>query len=313
MIDRRSWLIAAASLAAASFPRITLAQASPVVRFGTSPAEGYAQPIFAQEAGIFTKDGIDAQVSVLANGATVTTAVAAGALDVGVSTIVNIANAILRGIPFVMIAPSSLTTPKSPAGLLCVDKASSIRVATDLEGKTVAVPALKQVVDLALDAWLAKGGADPNNVQAVESSFADMGPGLERGTFAAAIISEPALTNALEHDNVRSLADPYSAIAPSYTIAGWIVTKDYLQKNPDLVRKIAAALMEASRWANTHHDESAAIVSRVTKVDVDTIRHEVRPIFGDSMRDADLQVQLDAALKFGYLSRPVTAAALLGS
>jgi NitT/TauT family transport system substrate-binding protein len=199
-----------------------------------------------------------------------------------------------------------------PSGLVCVAKSSSIRTAKDLEGKTVAVPALKQIVDLALRAWLTQGGADPDKVQVVEASFADMGPGVVRGTYGAAVISEPSLTNAMTHDDIRSIGNPYGTLGPSYTIAGWITTTGFQQKYPDVIRKVTAALLESARWANTHHEQSAAIVARITKIDIDTIRNETRPPFAEDIRMADLQPQLDAAYKFGFLSRPVSAGELFG-
>jgi NitT/TauT family transport system substrate-binding protein len=311
-IDRRSWLGAAVSAAAVWSPLSALAQTPPLVRIATSPAESYAQAFYAQDAGFYQKAGLNVEVTLLGTGAAVSTAVAGGAVDVGVATIVNLANAITRGVPFVMIAPAVLTTPKATSGLLCVAKASPIRTAKDLEGKTIAVPALKQTADLGVRVWLTKGGADLARVQIIEASFAEMGPGLERGTYAAATISEPSLTNAMNHNLVRAIADPYSAIAPEYMLAGWFTTLPYLQKNPELVRKVAAALVEAARWANTHHNESAAIVSRITKVDLDTIRGETRPIYGEELKLAQIQPQLDAAFKFGFLTRAVTASELIG-
>jgi NitT/TauT family transport system substrate-binding protein len=313
MIDRRTWLRSAGALPAlAALPRLAVAQTAPVVRFATSPAEGYLQPWFAQDAGIFAKNGINAEVTLLATGAAVSAAVAGGAIDVGISTITNIANAIVRGIPFVMIAPSVLTTTKIPSGLVCVAKSATYRTAKDLEGKTVAVPALKQIVDLALRVWLQQNGADPDKVQVVESSFADMAPGVNRGTFAAAVISEPSLSNALKHQDMRSIGDPYATLGPSYTIAGWITTTGFQQKYPETVRKVTAALLESARWANAHHDQTAVIVSRITKIPVETIREETRPPFAEEIRPQELQPQLDAAYKYGFLTRQVSAGELFG-
>jgi NitT/TauT family transport system substrate-binding protein len=314
VIDRRSWLVAsaAAALSTIALPREAASQAAPAIRIGTSPAEAYAQPFYAQDAGFFQRAGLNVDVQLLANGATVSAAVAGGALDFGVSTIVSLANAITRGVPFVMIAPAAMTTAKAPSGLLCVAKSSPYHSAKDLEGKTIAVPALKQVVDLAVRVWMTKGGADPAKAQIVESSFADMGPGIERGTFAGAVISEPSLTFALNHNDLRVLGDVYSSVAPDYVISGWITTTGYRDKNPEVVRKVSAALLDAGRWANTHHNESAAIVSRVTKVDVETIRNEIRPIYEEQLSVAAIQPQLDAALKFGFLTRAVNATELVG-
>jgi NitT/TauT family transport system substrate-binding protein len=312
-IDRHSWLsTAAAALAASGLPCRAWAQAAPVVRFATSPAEGYAQAFYAQDAGIFQKAGLNVDVQLLGSGAAVAAAVAGGAVDVGITTIVNLANAITRGVPFVLVAPAVLTTVKVPSGLMIVTKSSPVRSAKDLEGKIIAVPALKQVVDLAVKVWMTKEGADPAKAQLVESSFADMGPGLERGTFAAAVISEPSLTAAMNRNTLRVLGNPYGAIAPEYTIAGWITTTSFRDKNPELIRKVADALFESARWANTHPNETAAIVSRITKVDIETIRNEKRPVFEERLNLAELQPQLDAAIKFGYLTRAVTVNELVG-
>lgn len=76
-------------------------------------------------------------------------------------------------------------------------------------------------------------------------------------------------------------------------------------------RRVAAALTEAGRWANQHPDASARIVARVAKIDLDVIHAEHRTIYGEHMRADDLQPQLDAAFKFGFLSRPVSAAEFL--
>lgn len=312
MIERRTWLLSCASLALTGLPRIARAQAAPVVRIATSPAESYAQPFFAQSAGLFSAAGIDAQVSLLGTGAAVEAALAGGAIDVGVGTIVSIASAIERGIPFVMIAPGQLTTPQRPTAPLCVAPSSPIRTAKDLEGKTVAVPALKQIVDVALFAWMAKNGADWRSVQLVEVPFPQMGPGIQNGRFDAAMIAEPSLTNALSLGLVRVLTNPFLAIGPVFTAAGWITTKSYMQRNPEVVRKVGEALMKAGAWANTHHDQTAEIVSRITKIKLETILHEPRPVYAESMRSANLQIQLDAALKFGLIDKPLAARELLG-
>ena len=312
MIRRRTFIAsAAASLAVPLAARPARAQAV-AVRMATSPAESYAEPFYAKEAGIFAKNGIDAQIQLLGTGAAVSAALAGGSIDVGIGTIVSIASAIERGVPFVMIAPAQLTTPAAPTALLCVEKNSTIQTPKDFEGKTVAVPALKQIVDLVMLAWMEKGGADPNKVQLIEVHFSDMGPGLDRGTFAGAIIADPSLTYALAKNNIRALANPFLALAPEFTGAGWITTKSYQQKNGETVRRVADSLLEAAHWANTHHPESAEIVSKITKVPVTAIEHEKRTIYCESMKNANLQVQLDAALKYGYINRPITEAQLLG-
>lgn len=308
---RRSSLLALAAAALAA-PRAALAQGTPAIRIGTSAAETYAQAFYAQELGLFTKAGLNVEIVTLATGSAVATAVAGGAVDIGVATVVSLANAIIRGLPFVMIAPSGMHTTKAPVGLLLVTKASTAKGPHDFEGTTIAVPSLKATADLAVRAWLVKGGADVGKVNIIEAPFAQMGDGLERGTYAAACVSEPALTNALAKGAVRVLADPFDAISPSFLSAGWFTTAAFEKANPDAVKKIATALTDAAKWANAHHNETAAIVAKVTKLDVEVIKGSIRSFNGEELKLADIQPQLDAALKFGFITRAVTANEILG-
>src|SRR5512132_2254001 len=97
---RRAWIGAtSAALGAAAF-RPALAQAT-TVRIATTAAESYAQPFFAQEAGLFAKAGVNVEIGLLATGAAVGTAVAGGAADVGVLSTITLGNAVVRGVPLV--------------------------------------------------------------------------------------------------------------------------------------------------------------------------------------------------------------------
>jgi NitT/TauT family transport system substrate-binding protein len=310
---RLPFAIAALLLAVASGPSATVAQSPPlVVRLASSAAETYAQALYAQDLGLYQKAGLTAEVNILATGAAVSTAVVGGAADVGISTTLNLANAISRGVPLVVIAPGPMTTVKSPSGLICVAKSSRYKTAKDFEGETIAVPALKQTADLGVREWLTRGGVDPAKVHIIEAPFATMAAAVERGTYAAAAISEPALNIAMKSGAIRCIGDPFGAIAPNYMFAAWFTTKPFAEKNPDVVRKVAQVLTDAAKWANTHHTESAAIVARINKLNVETIRSETRPVYAEEIRVSEIQPQLDAGYKYGFLTRPVTASELLG-
>jgi len=305
---RRSRFLAGSfALTVAGAARPGRAQALSTLRVGATPNDTYAQSYFAQDAGFFTRAGLAVELQTLNNGAAVSAAVAAGALDVGVSTPVQIANAVSRGVPFVFVAPGALETPKVPVGLICVAKNAVVRGAKDLEGKVVAVNALKTLSEVALDLWLSRNGADVERVHAIETVFSEMGPSLERGAVAAAVISEPSLSIALKTQNVRAIADPYSAIATQFLISGWFATRDFVAKSPDLVKKFQSAIAETSRWANDHHAETGTILAKYTKMDVDIIHGMGRCPFADQLRAADIQPQLDVAAKFAIIPKPMSA------
>jgi NitT/TauT family transport system substrate-binding protein len=308
---RSSFVAGASALGLAQRARPAGAQAPLNLRVGATANDTYAQAYFALDGGFFSRAGLNVDLQTLNNGAAVSAAIAAGALDVGVSTPVQIANAVARGIPFVFVAAGALETPRVPAALVCVAKSGPLNAAKDLEGKAVAVNALKTLSEVGLDLWLAQNGADAAKVRTVEMIFSEMGASIERGTIAAGVISEPALSISLKRGSLRSLGDPLAAIAPQFLISGWFGTRDFVAKNPELVRRFQNAIRDAGHWANDHHNESAAILAKYAKMDLDVIRAMGRCPFTDQLRVTDIQPQLDAAFKFGVITKATNAADLI--
>ena len=118
---------------------------------------------YAQDLGFFTRAGIDAEITTFANGAQVSTGVASGAIDIGISSVITLANATIRGLPFVYVAGGGMYTASAPTIVLCVAKDSATSDARELEGKAVSVSGIKDITHLAVVAYLIKGGADPAN------------------------------------------------------------------------------------------------------------------------------------------------------
>jgi NitT/TauT family transport system substrate-binding protein len=228
-----------------------------------------------------------------------------------VTTPLLLANGYLRGVPFVIIASSTVNTPKAPQSLVVVAKDGPIRAPKDLAGKTVAVNVLKTVLELSLDAWLTKNGVAPSSVKKVEMVFSAEGPAIERGDVAAGVITEPSLSIALHRGKLRSLGDPNADIAPTFVAGAWFTTRSFAERNAAAIKRYADVMYQTARWANTHHDESAAILAKYTKIDPQLARTMIRAQYAEALDMQDMQVLLDAALKYGFLGKPVSAGDLL--
>ncbi len=98
---------------------------------------------------------------------------ASGALDIGVSSLVPLANAFTRGLSVTIIAAGATTTPTVPSGLVCVAKTGPVREPRDLLGRIIGVNALKDTAEMALDAWLTKNHIDIASVRTVEVPYAE--------------------------------------------------------------------------------------------------------------------------------------------
>jgi NitT/TauT family transport system substrate-binding protein len=310
-IGRREALLGVASVAA--LPLRAAAQTiSTPIRIVTSPVDIFMQPFYAQDQGLFQKAGLtNVQIEFLANGSAASSAVTGGAAEFGVTSILNLTFGMLRGLPLVGVAPSVLTTANAPAGVLCVAKSSPIASPREFEGKTIAQIGLKTSADVALHAFMAKNGVAYEKIQMVETPMPEMPAGLERGNFAGAILSDPFLSDALSKGTVRVFADPWPSIAPDQMISSWVTTRQFVQNNGEVVRRVAASLVEASRWANAHPVDAIPIVARVTKIDIEVVRREKRPQYATEMRPASIQPSLDAAFRYGYIPRHVDMGEIL--
>jgi NitT/TauT family transport system substrate-binding protein len=292
-------------------PRIVRAQAAPHIRVGVTATDVFAEAYYAAELGLFQKAGLNVDVQTFTSGAAAANAVVGGSLDVGVTTPLLLANGLLRGVPFAVVAAGPVNTPRAPQSLIVVEKNGPIRDAKDLAGKTVAVNVLKTVLELSLDAWLDKNGLKASAVRTIEMTFSAEAPAIDRGEIAAAVLTEPALSNAMARGTVRSLGDPNAAIAPRFLAGAWFTTRPFAQRNPEAMKRFADAIYEAGRWANAHHDESAQILAKYTKIDPALARTMMRADYAEQMDVAEMQTLLDVAVRYGFLAKPVKASALL--
>jgi NitT/TauT family transport system substrate-binding protein len=296
-------IIATGLGAAATSP--AFAQEGTPVRFGFVPGDTYSQAIFGHQAGIFAKAGIDAQLTVLSNAGAVAAAVAGGSIDVATGDIVSLANAINHGVSITLIAGSALYATNAPTTLLCVDGASPIRTAKELEGKSIAVITLVGLGTASTKAWLAQNGADPSKISYLELPFSSMQPALERGQVAAAVIGEPVLTAARE--KIRVIGKPYDAIAKSFLISEWFTTPDWLAHNAALAKRLVAAIYETARWSNAHQDQTLPMLASFLKLDPQTLRGTTRAIYATRLTAADIQPVIDVAVKYRAVERPLKA------
>lgn len=295
-------LAAAASLA----PSVARAQASPrVIRICGFPADSYAEPYFAIEQGFLNKANIRLDINYLPNAGGIAQAVTANVIDVGMCDPMQVANPYLAGVPLAFFGASGLYSSDAPTTLFVVGTASRLQTAKDFEGKTIALIALASISSLAMREWLRQGGVDVSKVKLIELPFGAMVPGLERGTIDAALLAEPFLS--MGRDKVRVLGKPFDAIAKNFYISSFFARREWLEKNRDLARDFLAGMYATAKWANVHHDESATILAKYSKLELARVESMTRVNYATSFDPSGIQPVLDVALRFGQLPRPLRA------
>ncbi len=290
------------ALAAAS------AQTPATIRIATTPIDLGAEALYANDLGFFKKAGLDVELSILASGSVVASAVSGGSVDIGQANIVSLASAHAAGLPFVIVGPAGYYTTKGPTTELMTATGSPVHTAKDLDGKTIAVSALRDLNWVGIQSWLTSNGADVASVKFVEVPMPAACTAVTAGRAAAAVISEPYLTFALSN-GCRHLAPTHDAIAKQFLVGAWFSTTGWAQTHVDEVRRFRAVLVETARWANAHHAESAKILERYTKLASPPGMRRVP--FAESAEPAEIQPVIDAAAKYGVLKAPFPAADLL--
>jgi len=204
-------------------------------------------------------------------------------------------------VPLIAIAPGQNYDTSDPMAVLAVAPATPYHAAKDLNGTTVAVSSLGSIAELCVDAWIDKNGGTLSSVKIVEITFAESVAALEQGRVAAASLSDPQLSE--ERSRIRVLGKCFDAIAPRFMISVWFAPNDWATKNPDLVRRFAAALNDADDWAAKNQVQSQAVLEKWLKVKLAHGRH----FHSRTLDPALIQPILDTGYRYKIYPRQINA------
>ena len=241
-------------------------------------------------------------------------AVTSGVLDIGMCDPMQVANRFLAGVGLAFFGGSALYTSEAPTTLLVVDKSTStVKQAKDLEGQVlIAVVAIASLSSLAVREVAARWRRRyPSQVRIIELPFAAMVAALGRGTIAGALLAEPFLSAG--RADVRVLAKAFDAIAKSFYISSFFAKRDWIAANRDVVRRLVRVMYETARWANAHHGDSAPILAKYSKLELERIGAMTRISYATTFDPGLIQPVLDIAFKYKQLEKAVKAKDLIAA
>jgi NitT/TauT family transport system substrate-binding protein len=310
-MNRRATLAALATTAVATLidPPLLRAADPTQLQIGTMPTDGSAQPFYGLDRNFFKDAGFDVKLTILNNTASLASAVASGALEIGFGSVIPLAQAHLRGLDFQVIAPATIYNGTTPVNVIMVGNNSAVKKAADLNGQTVAVNGLRDLTQYEMQAWIDKNGGDVKSVKLIETPFSEMAVALEAGRVAAGILAEPFWTAALS--TCRVIGNGSEAVGKHYMVTGWFASTDWLTKNAATAKRLQAVMLQIGRWANANRGETQTIVPKYTKITPEVAEHMVRAVIGDTKPDkALIQPVIDVAVKYGGM-QPLPASDLI--
>jgi NitT/TauT family transport system substrate-binding protein len=147
---------------------------------------------------------------------------------------------------------------------LVADPKSNIRTVADLAGKKAGYTAPKSTSDVLLHLALKDAGL-AGKVDAVATG--GFGPGLtalETGAIQAAPLIDPLLT--LEPDKFRIILR-FADLIPRMAWLVGITTREFAQKNPELLRKLIAVRLRAVNYIYENRDDAMRIYAKIWQQD----------------------------------------------
>ena len=279
------------------------------IRAGATPIDSLAPVAYAMRTGMFEKAGLQIELSMMASGNAITAAVAGGALDIGLSSLVAIIQGHLRGIPFTIVAPGGLWVDADTNGLL-VPKSSTLRKASDFNGKTISTNALASLDTVAMQAWVDQNGGNSKTLHFFELPAAAVEAALSQGRIDASLLSNPQYAAAIA-DGARSVGHVYDAVARQFSLGVWVAMQSYVDKNHAVVERFSRVVADAGAFARAHPEATVADEAQYTKQDPSVIAHMQRQRMGTTVSASDIQPVIDASAKYKFIEKAFPATDLI--
>ncbi|HXP92390.1 MAG TPA: ABC transporter substrate-binding protein [Candidatus Binatia bacterium] len=304
-------LSAIAPFFCASVANTASAQELHSVRVGLAEGDDATPTLYAVKTGLFKKYGLDVQVTPAPSGAASLAALAGGSIDIAGTSILPFLSARSRGLALEIVAPLAVYSPESVYAAIIVKKDAPYRTGRDLNGKTIASPALRDLNWVASMAWIDQNGGDSSTVKSVEIPSSAIPVALDEGRIDAATVTTPRYVQALHTGKVRVLGKSYEAIAKHFAIAAFVAQAEYASRNPDVIARFGRAIRDATAYTNTHHSDTLELYAAFAKIDPKDITDAPRAVSSRYVEAKDLQPMIDVAVRYKILPQPIDPQTLL--
>lgn len=249
---------------------IQIIQEEKTLRIGYFPNINHAQAVIGLGNGDFQKalgDNIEVKTQVFNAGPSAIEAQFANQVDVsyiGPNPAINgyvqsegkalkiIAGAASGGAVFVVQGDSEISSPK------------------DFAGKKFSSPQLGNTQDVALRKYLLANGyktvENGGNVEVLPAKNPDIVTLMIKKDIDGAWVPEPWGAKLVKETGAKILLDERE-LWPNgqFVTAHIIVSTDYLNKNPDVIKKLLEAHVDETNWINTHPDEAVTVFNEELK------------------------------------------------
>src|SRR5918994_2046876 len=237
---------------------------SQILRIGYFPNINHAQAVIGLGNGTFQKalgDNIEVKTTIFNAGPSAMEALFAKQVDVtyvGPNPAIN-AYVVSQGKDVRIISGAS-----SGGAVFVVRNDSGIQSTNDFANKKFASPQLGNTQDVALRKYLLDNGyktkENGGNVEVIPAKTADIVSLMIKKDIDGAWVPEPWGAKLIKEANAKVLVDEHDLWPNGQFITAHIIARtDYIEKNPDVIKKLLDAHIDITIWINDNGEEALQI------------------------------------------------------
>ncbi len=276
------------------------------VGMGYATASDYLAVFVAKDKGFFAKRNIDAEptrVPIITN---IPPALLSGSMQMGVATMPGLLQAVDGGLDLVLVAGAARHIKERPTISLVARKDLKIEKPADLEGKTVGVSGLNNVMDMFLRKWMRNAGADDRKITLIEVQIPQIPDLIRNGTIDAATSVEPIRSAVVASGAGNIVAEFFADVNPDVLVSGWIATGDYARRNPEVVKGFRDSVAEALAYIDTNSADLKDIEKKYLGFNAPRW-----PKFSNAAANEDLKVFIDLGKELGVYRTAIDPAKVI--
>ena len=220
------------------------------IKLGIIPIADVAPVFIGIEQGFFEEEGLTVSTEFAQGGAASIPSVVSGDIDFAFGAYPSFFSAVQEGLPLLISTEANRAAPLF-GGLYALPD-SGIATPADLEGKTIAVNTLNNLVQLAVEAQLVDAGLTLDDVTLVEIPFPDMVAALERGDVDVIAVVEPFGTIAKNSLDAMLVTDMFAGRIEGFPVAGFYVTESFAGGQSEHGGGVQPSLGEVRRLRQQH-------------------------------------------------------------
>ena len=300
-------LILAAAASALAFAAALPADADPFkLKIACTATSDCASAMVARDQGIFAKNGLDADVSLIAINTTIPPAIVSDSIQIGGPTATVFLQAVDGGLDLVAVAGASVMDPVSAGAVAAVARNGvTINDAKDFVGKKVGAPGIGAFLHVLFVKWLIDKGVDPKTVNFVEVTFPTQSDALKSGSVDAVLTGEPLITR-IKNAGTGTVAVRYLIdLNRTDPILSYVSTRAFAEQHPDVIKAFRESIEEGAKIVNSDRDKASKSISKFTKMPIELVRLSRPDVSQPELKGSDFAWWVETMKQQNMLQAPI--------